>query len=105
MEFKRQKYLKELINSIDNGMIKIITGVRRCGKTYLLFNLFYSYLKSQNISDDRIIQISLDSYKNAELRNVDKLYEHIKSKLSNTSQKYYLFLDEALKWSKIRTNF
>lgn len=95
MEFKRQKYLQELINSIDNGMIKIITGVRRCGKTYLLFNLFYSYLKSQNISDDRIIQISLDSYKNAEFRNVDKLYEHIKSKLSNTSQKYYLFLDEA----------
>ena len=60
MDIKRQQYLDQLIASQRNGLIKIITGIRRCGKSYLLFKLFHEYLNSQGISDDHIIEVALD---------------------------------------------
>ena len=73
MNIKRQQYLDQLIASQRNGLVKIITGIRRCGKSYLLFKLFHDYLNSQGIADDHIIQIALDDRTNKELRDPDNL--------------------------------
>lgn len=93
MEIKRDLYLKRLINRMHNGMIKVITGVRRCGKSYLLFNLFYDYLIKTGINDDHIIRLALDDRMNREYRNPDTLcnyvHRHIKDK-----EPYYILLDE-----------
>ena len=62
MEIKRDLYLQKLINRMHNGMIKVITGIRRSGKSYLLFRIFRNYLKSQGVADDHIIAIELDIY-------------------------------------------
>ena len=64
MEIKRDIYLNKLINRMHNGMIKVITGMRRCGKSYLLFNLFYDYLISIGVKEDHIIKLALDNIKN-----------------------------------------
>ncbi len=66
MEIKRPFYLNQLIGGRHNGLIKIVTGIRRCGKSYLLFNLFYDYLRSQGISRDHIIELALDDVLNEE---------------------------------------
>ena len=71
---ERDIYLEQLIRKMNNGMIKVITGIRRSGKTYLLFKLFYKYLKSEGIEESNIIKIALDDRRNIELRNPDKLY-------------------------------
>ena len=67
MEIKRDYYLQKLKNKERNGMIKVITGLRRSGKSYLLLNLFYDYLREKNVPDDHIIQIVLDDMTNEEL--------------------------------------
>ena len=74
-------------------MVKIITGVRRCGKSYLLFNLFYNYLKQQNIDDDHIISMAMDDIEYKAYRNPEKLYYYIKEKLLDNGM-YYVLLDE-----------
>ena len=79
MNIIREKYLNELINRMNNGMIKVITGIRRVGKSYLLFNLFYDYLISQGVLDSHIIRIELDQRKNRMYRNPDIILEHIES--------------------------
>jgi len=73
MIIKRDLYLDKLIRSMHNGMIKVITGIRRCGKSYLLFNLFVEYLKSQGVTDNQIIKIDLEDRRNNKLRNPDAL--------------------------------
>lgn len=93
MKIKRQQYLDQLIASRRNGLIKIITGIRRCGKSYLLFNLFHEYLNSQGISDDHIIEIALDDRTNKELRDPDNLLRHIKNQIIDQNL-YYIILDE-----------
>lgn len=93
MTIKRDRYLQKLIDSEWNGMVKIITGVRRCGKSYLLFRLFKTYLLSKGVEPDHIIEIALDSLENKPLRDVDALYDKI-IKSINDSRKYYIFLDE-----------
>src|SRR5574344_321621 len=93
MEIKRNIYIKKLIDSRHNGMIKIITGMRRCGKSYLLFTLFYNYLKEEGINDNHIIQIDLEDRRNKELRNPDSLLEHIDSKMKD-NEMYYILIDE-----------
>lgn len=92
MEYERRQYLQKIIDGMWNGKIKIITGIRRCGKSYLLFNLFRRYLLSQGVSEDNIITIDMEDYGNRELRSPDSLYEHVKSKISN--KKCYLLIDE-----------
>ncbi|KGF14697.1 ATPase AAA [Peptostreptococcus sp. MV1] len=90
---ERDIYLEQLIRKMNNGMIKVITGIRRSGKTYLLFKLFYKYLKSEGIEESNIIKIALDDRRNIELRNPDKLYEYLVSNISSEG-KYFVLLDE-----------
>ena len=66
---ERKKYLDKLISRKDNGMVKVITGIRRCGKSYLLFNIYKDHLKSQGISDDQIVELALDEIENIRYRN------------------------------------
>lgn len=93
MEIKRDLYLNKLIRSMHNDMIKVITGIRRCGKSYLIFNIFYNYLKSRNVDDEHIIKIDLEDRRNKELRNPDALLEYIDARISKEGM-YYVMLDE-----------
>lgn len=93
MEIKRDYYLKELIDRIDNQLIKIITGIRRCGKSYLLNTIFRNYLIEQGTDQEHIIQLSLDEKKNQKYLDGDILDEYIRS-LIKDNNKYYILLDE-----------
>ena len=93
MEIQRDSYLEQLKIRKDNGMIKIITGIRRCGKSFLLFVLFKKYLLETGIEQDHIIEIALDGIENEELRDPKKCYEYIKASVKD-NKKYYLLLDE-----------
>lgn len=93
MEIKRDAYLEQLKIRQDNRMIKVITGIRRCGKSYLLFVLFKNYLLKSGIESDHVIEITLDGIENEELRDPKKCYQHIKDTMKD-EQKYYLLLDE-----------
>ena len=93
MEIKRDSYLEQLKIRKDNGMIKIITGIRRCGKSFLLFVLFKKYLLESGVDNDHIIEIALDGIENEELRDPEKCYQHIKNVMKD-DRKYYLLLDE-----------
>lgn len=92
-EIKRDFYLKELIERQNNGMIKVITGIRRCGKSYLLFHIFKNYLISSGVDAAHIIEIALDGIESEDLRDPTKCYQYVKERLDNDGQ-YYLFLDE-----------
>lgn len=93
MEIKRELYLNKLIKRECNGLVKVITGIRRCGKSYLLFNLYHDYLIKKGIGQDHLIEIALDDIMNDELREPKALYNHIKAQIEDNEQ-YYLFLDE-----------
>lgn len=93
MEIKREKYLDDLVIRMNNGLIKIVTGIRRCGKSYLVFHIFKNYLLKNGINQEHIIGIELDLRENQNLRNPDTILEYIKSKLID-SDKYYILLDE-----------
>lgn len=93
MLFERKYYLTRLQNADGNGMIKIITGMRRCGKSFLLFNLFKNRLIERGIHEDHIIQVNLEDRRNKKLRNPDALLDHIDSLMAD-SDKYYILLDE-----------
>jgi len=82
MEIKRDDYLNRLISKEKNGLIKVVTGIRRCGKTYLLFNLFHDYLLSKGVPDSHIIEIALDDRSNKELRNPDIMLKKGKNTLA-----------------------
>lgn len=93
MEIKRDMYLNKLIRHKGNGMVKIITGVRRCGKSYLLFKLFRDHLVESGIAQDHIISIALDDYGNRALQNPDELYNYVKGRVIDEDN-YYILLDE-----------
>ena len=93
MEIKRDFHLKKLISSRHNGMIKIVTGIRRCGKSYLLFKLFRDYLKNEGVRDDHIIMVDLEDRRNMELRDPDRLLKYIDDQMKD-SDMYYILLDE-----------
>ena len=93
MLIKRDNYLNKLISKKWNGMIKVITGIRRCGKSYLLFELFKNHLIDNGVEDDQIIEISLDSVEFEDLQDKRKLNDYIKSKIRN-DKNYYILLDE-----------
>ena len=95
MVINRDIYLNRLIKRKNNGLIKIITGVRRCGKSYLLFNLFYDHLIKSGVPEENIIAIPLDDYDYAEYSDPHKLYEYIKGRVNDSKQNYYVFIDEA----------
>lgn len=93
MQIQRNFYLQQLIDGRRNGLIKIITGIRRCGKSYLLFTLFYQYLKANGIAEDHIIKIALDDIESADLREPLALYRYIKGQMKDAGL-YYILLDE-----------
>lgn len=98
---KRDYYLNRLISKKENGLIKIITGIRRCGKSYLLFELYKNYLNSIGIDDAHIIQIQLDKKAFEDYRNPNRLYEFILGKINET-EKFYIFIDEIQLCYKIK---
>ena len=94
MVIERKQYLDELIKKKDNGRIKIITGIRRCGKSYLLFELYKkNYLLNNNVAENQIIEMARDDIENSQYRDPFKLNEYIKSKIMD-EKRYYIFIDE-----------
>lgn len=90
---QRNKYLNELVSLQGNGMIKVITGMRRCGKSYLLFNIFASYLREQGINPEQIIMINLEDFKHRALRNPNNMYSYVESQIKD-DRTHYILLDE-----------
>lgn len=93
MEIRRDIYLNKLISHMHNGMIKVITGIRRCGKSYLLFNLFYNYLINSGIKEDHIIKIALDDRMNKNFRDPDEMLNYVYDSIKD-KEMYYILLDE-----------
>ena len=93
MIIKRDFYLSKLIQHKKNGLVKIITGIRRCGKSYLLFKLFRDHLLESGIKEDHIISVALDDFGNRKLQNPDELYNYVKSQIID-GEDYFILLDE-----------
>ena len=93
MLIKRDRYLNKLISKKWNGMIKVITGIRRCGKSYLLFELFKQHLIDNGVEANQIIEISLDSVEFEDLQDKKKLNQYIQSRI-RSDKNYYVLLDE-----------
>lgn len=93
MNISRDKYLNDLINRMHNGMIKVVTGIRRCGKSYLLFNIFKKHLLEQSVDEQHIIEIELDQRKNKKYRDPDTILDYVESCVADDEQ-YYILLDE-----------
>ena len=94
MKYERKQYLDQLIKKRDNGRVKVITGLRRSGKSYLLFTLFKGYLLHSGIGEDQIIGLALDEFDNAKYRNPFELNTFIKERIVDKSKRYYVFIDE-----------
>ena len=93
MDIKRDKYLNDLINRMNNGMIKVVTGIRRCGKSYLIFTIFKSYLVERGVDQSHIVTIELDQRKHKKYRDPDTILDYIESCIVDEEQ-YYILLDE-----------
>lgn len=102
MIIERKRYLDKLISKKDNGLIKVITGIRRCGKSFLLFKLYHTYLNSISIDDEHIAELALDEAINARYRNPLEFDKYIRELISDKAQKYYVFLNEIQKVSEIQ---
>ena len=94
MEIQRDSYLKQLISYRFDGLVKVITGIRRCGKSYLLKKLYKDYLLNQHVKEEQIISIELDLAKDVQFRDPLHLSSYIREKLSGTTEEHYLFIDE-----------
>lgn len=94
MVISRDKYLQQLITSMGNGMVKIVTGVRHSGKSFLLMNLFHRHLIENGVSENHIIELSMDNRRNKHLRNPDALLDFIDNKIQTDGQVHYVILDE-----------
>ena len=94
LSINRDCYLGQLIDKKDNGLIKILTGIRRCGKSYLLFNIYYNYLLDNGVDSKNIITLALDDDRFREYRNPDKLSNYLYSQISNKEEMFYILLDE-----------
>lgn len=101
----RKQYLDQLISKKENGMIKVITGIRRCGKSYLLFEIYHQYLNSIGVDDEHIIELALDDDENIRYRNPIELGEYIRSLLVDKDKMYYIFLDEIQKVKTIKNPY
>ena len=93
MVIERNKYLQELVSCRHNGLVKIITGMRRCGKSFLLFRLFRRFLEDNGVANDHIVEMAFDDYAFEEFRNPDKFYAYVKGRIID-DQPYYILLDE-----------
>lgn len=102
---ERNQYLEQLISKKENGMIKVITGIRRCGKSYLLFDIYHKYLNSVGVDDGHIIELALDDDENIRYRNPIELGEYIRSLLVDKDKMYYIFLDEIQKVKTVKNPY
>lgn len=105
MVIKRDRYLNKLTAKKENGLIKVITGIRRCGKSFLLFELYHEYLNSVGVGDETIIELALDEAVNARYRNPLELDKFIRVQIADKKQKYYVFIDEIQKVSEIQNPY
>ena len=105
MEIERAQYLHQLIRKRDNGRVKIITGIRRCGKSYLLFELFANYLLTEGVSPEQIIGLALDELPNARYRNPIELDRYIRDRITDPSKRYYVMIDEIQFVSEIQNPY
>lgn len=105
MIIKRDKYVNQLIRKKQNGLVKIITGIRRCGKSYLLFELYHAYLKSIGVEDNYIIKLSLDDDVNAKYRNPLELGQYIRNLITDKDMDYFIFLDEIQQVKEIKNPY
>ena len=105
MEIKRDRYLQQIIDYMWDGQVKVITGIRRCGKSYLLNVLFKNYLREQGVPDEQIISIQLDLTKDIRYRNPLELAEFVRSKAEGTSSQFYLFVDEIQMSDSVRNPY
>ena len=94
MYIKREMYLNEIIDRMHDGMIKVITGLRRCGKTFLLFNIFGDYLREIGVAEKQIIKVALDDEDNRALRDPTRLSDYLNAKIDDPKNQYYVLLDE-----------
>ena len=94
MEFSRFEYMKKLISKMHNGRVKIITGIRRCGKSYLLFELFTRYLQEEGIADNQIVTLALDEVRNAKYINPIEFDKYIREKITDQKKQYYILIYE-----------
>jgi len=94
MIIQREHYVKDLLSKRWNGKVKIITGIRRCGKSFLLSTLYKDYLKSEGVSDDCFVEIALDKKAHVKYRNPNELYDYVLNKTQDASKRYYVFIDE-----------
>lgn len=101
MIINRTELLEKLIQGMDSPLIKVVVGIRRCGKSYLLFNIFVDYLKSIGVKESNIIKVKLDEISSAQLRNPIKLSDYINEKIINNNEKYYVLLDEIQECAKV----
>ena len=102
---ERKRYLDKLISKKQNGLIKVITGIRRCGKSYLLFNIYKNYLISSGVDEKNIICLALDDDENIRYRNPLELGKYIRSLTEDKSREYYVFLDEIQKVAQINNPY
>ena len=102
---ERNDYLKMLIERKGNGMVKVITGLRRCGKSYLLFEIYRQYLLSTGVKEDEIVALALDDDENAMYRNPLRLGEYLRGQVSDQSKMYYVFLDEIQKVASVKNPY
>ena len=94
MIINREHYVKELLSKRWNGKVKIITGIRRCGKSFLLSTLYKDYLKTEGVTDDCFVEIALDKKAHVKYRNPNELYDYVINRTQDTSKRYYVFIDE-----------
>lgn len=94
MVIQRDQYISELISKQWNGKVKIVTGIRRCGKSFLLFTLYKNYLLNEGVAKDCFVELALDKKAHVKYRNPNELYEYVLRKTQNTEKRYYVFIDE-----------
>gem|GEM_PF-1089018 len=94
MLIKRDRYLQKLIDRQWNGAIKVVTGLRRCGKSFLLFEIYKQYLLERGVAEDHIIELALDDDENELYRDTHELSAYLRRAIQNTQEKYYILLDE-----------
>ena len=102
MKIRRDRYLERLVSLKHNGLVKVITGIRRCGKSYLLFNLFREHLRKCGINSAHVIEIKLDDERQKALRNPIALGERIRARLPKDRKPRYVFIDEIQLCRKVR---
>ncbi|MDE5860349.1 MAG: AAA family ATPase, partial [Oscillospiraceae bacterium] len=105
MEIKRDRYLQQIIDYMWDGQVKVITGIRRCGKSYLMNVLFKNYLLEQGVNANNIISIELDLTKDIKYRDPLVLAEYVRSKVEGKGEQFYLFIDEIQMSDKVKNPY